>query len=316
MRHNAGRAPLLVPVTCTIVALGVTLLADDERLPVMLAALSLAAVAARFAITFRDVSAFAVSHHQAMTDELTGLANRLAVATALTAATFDEPSSKWDRRGAKLGLVLVALDQFQEITDSFGRSVSDELLDRIATRLSQSVRPADLLARVSADEFAVLMTHADLTATRAQAGALMDALRAPFALSQITVQVDASIGVSLWPDHCAQPQQLLTFAEAAMLHARTMTSHIAVYDAAADLDTNDGQLIADLRNMLTPGGGDLPSDSGELTCHYQPKIRANDESVHSVEALVRWRHPSRGLLLPDQFLPAAEHAGLMTKTSR
>lgn len=311
MRQNTGRAPMVLPVVCTIVAFGVAILADGERLPVALAALSLAAVAARFAITFRDVSALAEGHHQAMTDELTGLANRLAVATALTAATFDEPSSKWDRRGAKLGVVLVALDQFQEITDSLGRSVSDELLYRVATRLSHSVRQADLLARVGDDEFAVLMTQADLTATRAQAGALMDALRAPFALSHITVQVDASIGVSLWPDHCAQPQQLLAFAEAAMAHARTTTSHIAVYDAAADLDTNDGQLIADLRNMLAPGGGEVVSYSGELMCYYQPKIRANNESVHSVEALVRWRHPSRGLLLPDQFLPAAEHAGLM-----
>jgi len=311
VRPKYARGPLILPVVCTIVALGVIVLANDERLPVALAALSLVAVAARFAITFRDVSALAEGHHQAMTDELTGLANRLAVATALTAATFDEPSSNWDRRGAKLGLVLVALDQFQEITDSLGRSVSDELLFRIANRLSQSVRQGDLLARVGADEFAVLMTQADLTATRAQAGELMDALRAPFALSHITVQVDASIGVSLWPDHCAQPQQLLTFAEAAMAHARTMTSRIAVYDAASVLDTKDGQLLADLRNMLTPGGGGVAGESGELTCYYQPKIRANNESVHSVEALVRWRHPSRGLLLPDQFLPAAEHAGLM-----
>jgi EAL domain-containing protein (putative c-di-GMP-specific phosphodiesterase class I) len=95
-----------------------------------------------------------------------------------------------------------------------------------------------------------------------------------------------------------------------------------VYDAAADLYTNhDGQFIADLRGMLAPDGREVPPagsrngdgghDAGVLTCYYQPKINASDESVHSVEALVRWRHPTRGLLLPDQFLPAAEHAGLM-----
>jgi len=323
LRPKTARAPLLVPVVCTIVALGVTLLADDKRLPLMLAALSLTAVAARFAVTFRDVSALAESHHQTMTDELTGLSNRLAVATALTAATFDEPgSTRWDRRGAKLGLVLLGLDQFQEISASLGRSVSDELRYRVATRLSRSVRPADLLARVGADEFAVLLNQADLTTTRAQAGALMDALRAPFALDHITVQIDVSIGVAMWPDHCTHPQELLGCAEAAMAHARTMTSHIAVYDAAADLHTNhDGQFIADLRSMLAPDGrGAAPADSrpgeevpdaGMLMCYYQPKIEADDDSVHSVEALVRWRHPARGLLLPDQFLPAAEHAGLM-----
>jgi diguanylate cyclase (GGDEF)-like protein len=323
LRPKAGRAPLLLPVACTIVALGVTLLADDKRLPVMLAALSLTAVAARFAVTFRDVSALAESHHHAMTDELTGLSNRLSVATALTSATFDEPgNTRWDRRGAKLGLMLLGLDQFQEVSASLGRSVSDELRYRVANRLAKSVRPADLLARVGGDEFAVLLYQADLTTTRAQAGALMDALRAPFALDHITVQVDASIGVALWPDHCAHPQELLGCAEAAMAHARTMTSHIAVYDAAADLHTNhDGQFISDLRSMLAPDGreatpadsrsGGDENDAGVLMCYYQPKIEAGDDSVHSVEALVRWRHPARGLLLPDQFLPAAEHAGLM-----
>jgi diguanylate cyclase len=317
-RPSAGRVTLVTPVACTIVALGVTVLADDHRLPVTLAALSLTAVAARFAVTFRDVSALAESHRQAMTDELTGLANRLAVATALTAASFDEPdTSRWDRASAKLGLVLLKLDQFQEIAVSLGRSVSDELLYRISKRLSQSVRQSDLVARVGDDEFAVLLTQVDLTTTRAQAGALMDALRAPFALDQITVQVDARIGLALWPDHCVHPQDLLPCAEAAMSHAKTMTSHIAVYDAVAELHTNnDGQFVADLRNMLAPADRQPPrgadaGDAGELTCYYQPKIRAGDESVHSVEALVRWRHPTRGLLLPDQFLPAAEHAGLM-----
>ncbi len=288
-----------------------------------LAALSLTAVAARFAVTFRDVSALAESHHQMMTDELTGLANRLAVATALTAATFDEPgTSRWDRRGAKLGLVLLALGHSREITVTLGRTVSDELLYRIAKRLSLSVRPGDLLARVGPDEFAVLLSDADLTTARAQAGALMDALRAPLALDHITMQVDASIGVSLWPDHCAHPQELLTCSETAMARAKTMTSHIAVYNAVADLPTNnDGQFIADLRSTLAADARDAPQGGtprgnggpavGELTCYYQPKINASDESVHSVEALVRWRHPTRGLLLPAQFLPAAEDAGLM-----
>ena len=150
----------------------------------------------------------------------------------------------------------------------------------------------------------------------------MDALRAPLALDHITMQVDTSIGVSLWPDHCAHPQELLTCSETAMARAKTMTSHIAVYNAVADLPTNnDGQFIADLRSTLAADARDAPQGgaprgnggpaAGELTCHYQPKINASDESVHSVEALVRWRHPTRGLLLPDQFLPAAEDAGLM-----
>jgi diguanylate cyclase len=310
-RPRTGRAPAHLPGACAVVAFGVIVSAHQHLLPVVLGSLSLTAIAVRMAVSFRDVSALAESHQEAMTDEVTGLANRLAVATALTAATFDEPTaSRWDRRGARLGIVLVALDQFGEIADSLGQSVSGELLYRIGDRLSASVRPADLVARVGDDQFAVLLSQADLTSTRAQAGALMDVLRAPFELDHITVQVDASIGIALWPDHCAHPQDLLPCAETATTRARTTSSHIAVYDAGTGLDiTNDGQLITDLRRMLTSGAG--APDAGELACYYQPKIRSVDDSVHSVEALVRWRHPARGLLLPDQFLPAAEYAGLM-----
>jgi diguanylate cyclase (GGDEF)-like protein len=310
-RLKRGRAPAHLSVTCALVVLGVIGLANGHVVPVILSAATLTAIAARIVVAFRDVSALAESHHQAMTDEVTGLANRLAVATALTQAAFDQPgTSRWDRRGAKLAMVLVALDQFDEIATSLGRGVSGELLFRAGARVSDSAHTADLVARVDDDQFAILLSQADLTMARAQAGVLMDSLRAPFALDHITVQLDAHIGIALWPDHCKQPQDLVRCAESAAAHAKTSTSHIAVYDAAADIDINDdGQLIADLRIMLT-NGGDV-SATGELTCYYQPKIRSGDNSVHSVEALVRWRHPERGLLAPDRFLPAAEHAGLM-----
>ncbi len=310
-RLKTGRAPAHLSIVSAVLAFGVVGLANGHLVPVVLAAGTLTAIAARIVVTFRDVSALAESHHYAMTDEVTGLPNRLAVATALTAATYDEPTASWwDRRGAKLSIVLLALDQFQDIAASLGRSVSSELLYNIGERLTGSVPPTELVARVSEDQFAVLLRQTDLTTTRAQAGQLMDILRAPFALDHITVQVEASLGIALWPDHCAQPQDLLRCAESATAHAKASSSHIAVYNAAADPDVNyDSQLIADLRDTLT-----LPErlpDVGELTCYYQPKIRSEDDSVHSVEALVRWHHPERGVLLPDQFLPAAEDAGLM-----
>jgi diguanylate cyclase (GGDEF)-like protein len=321
MRPVTGRAPLLLPMVCTVVSVAVTLLADHQRVPVTLAALSLVTIAARLLLTFRDASALAQNHHQAMTDELTGLANRLAVATTLTVGTDDIGSAE-DRRGTTLGLVLLALDEFEEIAGSLGAEASDELRYRIATRLSSVVDGANVLARVAVNEFAVLMPQGDLLTARTQAGALMDALSAPFTLDEIDVQVEVSIGIALWPSHCRQPQELLTCAEAAMKRARTVASHIAVCNTVADvLTNNDGYFIADLRSTLASDGRDesccAPEDSdgvvsvGELVCHYQPKIRATDDSVHSAEALVRWRHPTRGLLLPDQFLPAAEHAGLM-----
>jgi diguanylate cyclase len=316
-RTKPGAASLATPVVCSVIALGVAILAYGQRLPVTLAALTLAAVAARYAVTFRDVSAVAESHEHAMTDELTGLANRRALATALTAGPLDgRTSTTWDRAAARLGLLLLDVDQFREINDSLGRHVGDDLLCRIADRLSPAMRPQDLLTRTGGDEFGILMADGvNLMTARAHAGSLIDALREPFALGHITLQVDVSIAIALWPDHCAHPQELLNLAESALTDAKAAEHRIAVYDAAVDLHkSNDAQLIEDLRTTLSTARhslSELGISTGELTCHYQPKISAEDERVHSVEALVRWHHPTRGLLLPDQFLPAAERAGLM-----
>jgi predicted signal transduction protein with EAL and GGDEF domain len=137
---------------------------------------------------------------------------------------------------------------------------------------------------------------------------LLEALSEPFALDPITVQVDARIAIALCPDHCDHPQELLNRAETAIPQAKTAKSKIAVYDSAFELyRDNDPNLIEQLRAALL--------DGDELTLHYQPKINASDGSVHSVEALLRWQHPSRGLLLPEEFLPAAERAGLMRKVA-
>ena len=297
------------PVACTVVALGVAVLGHDSRLAATLAALSLIAVAARFSVTFRDISMLAASHQHAMTDELTVLPNRRSLATALTAASAATLSGPPSTNGAssRRALLLLDLCDFQQLSESIGRHFGDELLCHIANRLSNSVRREDLLARVGDNEFAILLAEgADLTDTRAQAGRLLEELRKPFALDPITVQVAARIAIALCPDHCDHPQELLKRAETAIPHAISAKSKIAVYDSAFELySENDSNLIEELRIALL--------DGAELTCHYQPKINASDGSVHSVEALVRWHHPSRGLLLPEKFLPAAERAGLMRK---
>ena len=305
-----GLGPYVKSVACAVVALAVAILGHDSRLATTLAALSLIAIAARFSVTFRDVSMLAESHKHAMTDELTALPNRRSLATALTAASASESlGPSLTRTPSRRALLLLNLYEFQEINDSVGRHFGDELLRHIANRLSNSVRREDLLARVGDDEFAILMAEGtDLIAARAQAGRLLEALSEPFALDPITVQVDARIAIALCPDHCDHPQELLNRAETAIPHAKSAKSKIAVYDSAFELyRENDPNLIEELRTALF--------DGDELTCHYQPKINASDESVHSVEALLRWHHPSRGLLLPEEFLPAAERAGLMRKVA-
>jgi diguanylate cyclase (GGDEF)-like protein len=307
---NGGLGRYAKSVACAVVAVSVAVLGHDSRLATTLAALSLIAIAARFAVTFRDVSLLAESHKQAMTDDLTGLPNRRALATALTAASDCRSSGPSLVTGtpSRRALLLLNLYQFQEINDLVGRNFGDELLRHIANRLSNSVRHEDLLARTGDAEFAILRPHeGDLIAARAQAGRLLEALSEPFALDPITVQVDARIAIALCPDHCDHPQELLNRAETAMPHAESAKGKIAVYDPAFDLYRDDPKLIDELRTALF--------DGDELTVHYQPKINAADESVHSVEALLRWRHPGRGLLLPEEFLPAAERAGLMRRVS-
>lgn len=297
-----GLASYAVPVTCTVVALGVAILGHNSRLASTLAALSLVAVAARFSVSFRDVSMLAESHKQAMTDQLTTLPNRRSLATALTALSASASSGRASSRRA---LLLLHLDNLREINDSVGRHFGDELLWRIANRLARNVRRDDLLARVSDEEFAILLGDgSDLVAARAQAGRLLEGLSIPIELDAISVEIDACIAIALYPDHCDHPQELLNRAEAATPHAKSALTRIAVYESAFEADRDhDPNLLGELRAAL--------NDGDQLTLHYQPKINAHDGSVHSVEALLRWQHPTRGLLLPETFLPAAERAGLM-----
>ncbi|WP_312033881.1 MULTISPECIES: bifunctional diguanylate cyclase/phosphodiesterase [unclassified Rhodococcus (in: high G+C Gram-positive bacteria)] len=310
-RRTVQRPGLVIwvpPLVCTAVAVGLLVLDHDARLPrlaVVLAALSLIAVAARFAVTFREVVVLADSHRQARTDDLTDLANRRAVVAALSAAYFDEvagPDGHVSGRGP--GLLLMDLDRFKEINDSFGRYVGDQLLCQVADRLSRSVRPGDLPARLGGDAFAVLLpAGADITDARALAGRVLEALRDPFHLEEVTVGVEARIGIALCPQHCANPEDLLQRAGVAMYRAKCTRRPIAVYDATEyQHSIEERQSVEELRTAIA---------GGELTCYYQPKVSACDGQVHSVEALVRWEHPRHGLLLPDQFLPQAEQSGLM-----
>lgn len=308
---NRGIRSFAVPVAWALIALGVAIWDQSSRFAATLAGLSLITVAVRFSLTFRDISMIADSYKHAMTDELTALPSRRSLATALTALSGFESagSESIPRTSSHTALLLVNLYGLQEINDSIDRDLSDELLRHIANRLANSLRREDLLTRVGEDQFAILLTKgADLSGARAQAGLVLEALREPFALDPITLQVDACIAIALCPDHCELPQELLSRAETVLPHAKSAVSRIAFYEATLEVyRENDPTLIEELRTALL--AGDQP------TVYYQPKINASDGSVHSVEALLRWHHPSRGLLQPEEFLPAAERAGLMRKVA-
>jgi diguanylate cyclase len=302
--------PYFEPVACMVVALGVAILDHNSRLAVTFAALTLVVIAARFAVAFRDVTMLAESHKHAMTDDLTALPNRRSLATSLT-ATSDPPlpgPASVNSTSSRRALLLLNLFEFQEINESVGHHFGDELLCHIANRLVNNVRSGDVLARTGDDEFAILLAGgSNLITARAQAGRLLEVLSEPFALDPITVQVDACIAIALCPDHCDHPQELLSRVETAIPHAKSAASKVAVYDSVFEIYRDDPNLVEELRATLSNGD--------QLTVHYQPKINASDGSVHSVEALLRWHHPNRGLLLPDEFLAAAERAGLMRRVA-
>jgi diguanylate cyclase (GGDEF)-like protein len=311
-RDRPGRAALLAPMACTGTAITLLVFDHGYRLPllaVVLAAGTLVVVAARLVVTFQEVSALAAENHRnAVTDELTGLPNRRALFGALHAAA--RPASTRSVGGPRAinppagpALLLLDLDRFKEINDSLGHSVGDELLRQLAVRLADAVRPGDLLARLGGDEFAVLLaTGSDSVAAKAVASRLLGVLDTPFELDGATLHIAASVGAALHAGD-ATPIQLLQRADVAMYSAKRSRRRVAVYRASDDPHSRARlQTVEQLREALT---------QGELTCYYQPKVTVADGTVRSVEALVRWEHPTRGLLGPDQFLPLAEQTGLM-----
>ncbi len=306
-RHPGRGGVLAPPLVCTVVAVGVLLAGYDAALPrvaVLLAALTLVAVAVRLVLTFREVSDLADSRRQALTDDLTGLPNRRALQAALEPAPPGRRGSADAGAGPPAGLLRLDLDRFKEINDSLGHHVGDELLRQVAGRLAARTRPGDLLARLGGDEFAVLLA-AGTTAGAADdvAHRLVRQVAETFALDDVTLHVEASVGVALHPEHCDDPALLLQRADVAMYRAKKARDRVARYRVEDDPHSRARlQTLEALRDALA---------RGELVCHFQPKVTVADGATRSVEALVRWQHPTRGLLAPDTFLPLAEQTGLM-----
>ncbi|SEK77861.1 diguanylate cyclase (GGDEF) domain-containing protein [Blastococcus sp. DSM 46786] len=234
------------------------------------------------------------AHH----DPLTGLPNRRKFIDTVETTVHGD-------RARRCALLMVDLDRFKEINDSFGHSVGDDLLCLVGPRLERTLRPGDLLARMGGDEFAVLLPDADADRAREVADGLGAALRDAFVLAGMSLHVDASIGIALCPDHGRDRSLLLARADSAMYAAKRGRRGYEVWAPDGTPATRDRlQTLEQLRSAL---------DGEELVNHYQPQLDLRTGSVAGVEALVRWDHPDRGLLYPDVFLPLAEQAGLMRR---
>ena len=299
---------LLVPAAFVATAIGLLLydhFADLDLLTITLATLTLLTAWARTGMTFHDVRSFAQTRREAVTDELTSLPNRRlflrTVEDAIAAAGHDHADP--------LGLLLVDLDDFKKLNDTLGHHAGDGLLRQIGPRLSAVLREEDMLARLGGDEFGVL-----LRGSRGQEAALRvadrinDVLRQPFDVEGLHLRIAASIGIALYPTHAADAQQLLRKADIAMYQAKVARCGRGIY--AHDLDTNSRDTLA-LASALPEAIA-----AGELEVHFQPKAESGSGCVVGMEALVRWRHPERGLLPPAQFVALAEQAGLMRDLTR
>ncbi|MBV9023390.1 MAG: bifunctional diguanylate cyclase/phosphodiesterase [Streptomycetaceae bacterium] len=231
-------------------------------------------------------------------DPLTGLPNRQWLLER-TWSALDQA----ERLGERAGLVLIDLDRFRSVNDTLGHLAGDRLLLQIAERLRLALPCGAEVARLGGDEFAVLLPGCD-SPTRAQrvARTLVAALGSPLNLDGLTLVLEASAGVAVFPDHAVDTEGLLRRADVAMYEAKRDRSGVEVYEATRDGNTPDRLgLLGDLRRAL---------DSGDVTLHYQPKVRF-DGKVTGLEALVRWVHPERGRVNPEEFIAIAETSGLM-----
>ncbi|MFI1798533.1 putative bifunctional diguanylate cyclase/phosphodiesterase [Streptomyces sp. NPDC020379] len=233
-------------------------------------------------------------------DPLTGLPNRQWLLER-TWNALDEA----ERAGSRAALVLIDLDRFRSVNDTLGHLAGDRLLLQIAERLRLALPREAEAARLGGDEFAVLLPTADsLTSAQRVARSLVAALGSPLDLEGLTLVLEASAGVAVYPDHALDAGDLLRRADVAMYQAKRDRSGVEVYEARRDGNTLDRLgLLGDLRRAL---------DAGEVELHYQPKV-GFDGHVEGLEALVRWVHPERGRVSPDEFIAIAESSGLMPR---
>ncbi len=237
--------------------------------------------------------------HRALHDALTGLPNR-----ALLADRFDQALRGAERAGTRVGLLLLDLDRFKEVNDTFGHHHGDLLLCQIGLRLAGALRGVDTIARLGGDEFAVLLrdVHRLEDATKV-ATALLAALTSPFHIEGVEMDVEASVGVVISGEHGHDAITLMQRADVAMYAAKAQ--HVGVFAYEPGVDGHSATKLAmagELRRAL---------EGNELVLYYQPKVSMDTAEVVGVEALVRWQHPERGLLFPDDFIPLAENTGLI-----
>jgi diguanylate cyclase len=300
-RRRADWRMLALPFTAGSAAIGLLLVAGlHSRQPVaaVLAAAALMTAMVRTTLSLHELRRFAETRRQASTDELTGLPNRRWFDRKLRHAI--EHAREADDA---LALLVIDLDHFKELNDTLGHHAGDRVLAQLGPRIRSALRAGDHVARLGGDEFAVLLPGADAGAADGAGERIAAALSERFTVEGIELQIAASIGVALFPEHGEDAETLLQRADVAMYQAKTRRSGTEFYARERDLHTRERlQLIGELRDAVA---------RETLTLHFQPKLDLGRNRITGVEALVRWPHPVRGMVPPDEFIPLAEQTGVI-----
>ena len=286
-----GTSGLASLVTVTSLAvLTITLLASilDSRLEARTAELSRSLTQANRELT-----------HLALHDTLTGLPNRVMLAERIGNAM-----RRVDSQGGSFALMFMDLDGFKTVNDAFGHHLGDQLLHEVGLRLRGNLHHRDTLARIGGDEFVLLVDIEAASDVAAIAARQVQVIAEPFLLAEQIVQISASIGISRYPGHGHTQEELLMNADAAMYHAKGLGKNgFSVFDCSMNTDARHQlELLQDLRVALK---------YNHFCLFYQPKFDAISGQPVGAEALLRWNHPRKGLLLPDKFIGLAERTGLI-----
>jgi diguanylate cyclase (GGDEF)-like protein/PAS domain S-box-containing protein len=252
--------------------------------------------------SFTDVTDRKKAEHQlerqALHDMLTGLPNR-----SLLLDRLEQALRTARRLATPLALLVMDLDRFKEINDTFGHRAGDLLIGEVAERIMADLRETDTVARLGGDEFALILPGADEGGAGHVAQKIITALQRPFDIEGTAHEVAISIGIAVSPQHGEDVETLMRRADIAMYVAKTTPGGSAVYAEQQDREgSNQLALMAELRHTL---------ETDQLQVVYQPIVGYTEGDVMRVEALARWRHPTRGLIAPGEFIPLAERSGLV-----
>jgi len=256
-----------------------------------------------FIINARDTSEHVLVQeqlrYQLLHDNLTDLPNRTLLLEILGGFIGKAAKAKQE-----LGLIILDINRFRDINDTFGHVEGDRLLSEVAYRLRQAISDSSTIARLGGDEFAIVLPIDSPGIITETLTALKSMLEEPFTIESHTLQIDASAGISLYPMHGDDPITLLRKADIAMFAAKRTHQPFAYYEGEHDQNTTQRlELISGLRHAVL---------ANEFTLYYQPKAQTRTGVIQCAEALIRWQHPAHGLIFPDRFIPLAEQSGFIT----